>query len=158
MCLGHIQTVQNRSLIKRLRCTTKSNKMPSLWRWDPLLKRFLCELSVWRTKNKLVGFGSDEICSMLWSALLHLLLPGSKQPQAWFFWAVWDESVAWRMLICTMLTSIFITIAAKLLQIIYFNHLSKQRFKLISWIVTTFGIGNIDCLEAGKLFRDIACM
>lgn len=37
-----------------------------------------------------------------------------------------------------MLMSVFITITAKHLQIIYFNHSSKTKksFKLLSWIVT----------------------
>lgn len=155
----HIQTVQKRSLLKRLRRTTNSNKMPSLWRWDALLNHYSVKVHVWALLSgelKTSSWALEVIRSTAWFGLLWSLcyfldlnshrpgcsgLPETKalHERCWFaprWWVYLSQSLQNFYRWLTLITY------------------QKQRFKLISWIVIPFEIGSIGYLEAGKWFRD----
>lgn len=155
----HIQTVQNRSLIKGLRCTTNSNKMPSLWRWGPLLNHYSAKVHVWvflsgevKTSSWALEVIRSAACFGLLCSLCYFLDLNSHRPacsglpktkasheRCWFapcWWVHLSQSLQNFYRLFTLITY------------------QKQRFKLINWIVTPFGINNMDYLEVGKWFRD----
>lgn len=133
--------------------------MPSLWRRDTLLNHY-------PGKGHVSAFLSGELKTSSWaleviisaaffglrSSLCYFLdlnshrpgcsgLPETKASHgrcrfAPRWWVDWSQSLQNLYRLFTLITY------------------EKQRFKLISWIATQLGIGNLDYLEAGKWFRD----